>query len=32
MVIWALITMLVLAWIGVGSRRGSRDGLDWMAL
>jgi hypothetical protein len=29
---WAVITMLVLAWIGVGSRRGSRDGLDWMAL
>jgi hypothetical protein len=31
-VIWAVVTMLVLGWIGVGSRRASRDGLDWMAV
>jgi len=31
-VVWSVVTMLVLAWIRVGSRRGSRDGLDWLAL
>ena len=31
-VIWAVVTMLVLGWIGVGSRRVSRDGSDWMAV
>ncbi len=31
-VIWAVVTMLVLGWIGVRSRRASRDGLDWMAV
>ena len=30
--IWAVVTMIVLAWIGVGSRRGSHDGLDRMVL
>ena len=30
--IWAVATVLVLGWIGVGSRRASHDGLDWMAV
>ena len=29
--IWAVVTMLVLGWIGVGSRGASRDGSDWMS-
>jgi hypothetical protein len=31
-VIWAVVTMLVLGWIGVGSRRASRGDLDRMAV
>lgn len=31
-VIWAVVTMLVLSWIALRSRRPSRDGLDWMAV
>ena len=30
--IWAAVTVLVLGWIAVGSRRASRDGSDWMAV
>ena len=30
--IWAVATMLVFGWIGVGSRRASRGDLDWMAV
>jgi hypothetical protein len=30
--IWAVITTLVLGWIGFGSRRASRDGWDWMTV
>ena len=32
MVIWAVATILLLGWIGVGSRRASRGNLDWMAV
>jgi hypothetical protein len=31
-VVWAAATLLVLGWIGLRSRRVSRDGLDWMAI
>jgi hypothetical protein len=31
-VIWSVVTVLVLGWIGVGSRRISRNGSDWMAV
>jgi hypothetical protein len=31
-VIWAVVTMLVVGWIGVGSRRVSRDGSEWIAV
>jgi hypothetical protein len=31
-VIWAVMTLFVLGWIGLRSRRVSRDGLDWMAV
>jgi hypothetical protein len=31
LVIWAVVTVLVLGWIAVSSRRASRDGLHWMA-
>ena len=30
--IWAVVTTLVLGWIGVSSRRGARDGSEWTAL
>ena len=30
--IWAVGTMLVLASIGIGSRRASRDGSGWVAI
>jgi hypothetical protein len=30
--IWALVSLLVLTWIAVGSRRSSRDRLDWRAV
>jgi len=29
---WALATVLVFGWIALGSRRTSRDGLDWMVV
>jgi hypothetical protein len=32
MAVWATATIIVLGWIGLGSRRVSRDGLDWMAV
>jgi hypothetical protein len=32
MTIWTLVTMLVLAWIGAGSRGVSRDTSNWMAI
>ncbi len=32
LVIWALATALVIGWIAAGSRRASRDDLDWMAV
>jgi hypothetical protein len=31
-VIWAVVTMLVLGWIGVGSRQVSRDTSYWIAV
>jgi hypothetical protein len=31
-VIWAVVTALLLGWIGVASRRSSRDGFDWMTV
>ena len=31
-VIWAVVTMLVLGWIGVRSRHASRNDLEWMAV